>query len=167
MTRLYLGGLKGESLPLHTRLDAQPVLCSCQEGVVVKDSASPVHTPIPGPCRPGSNSYLHHSPGDSIHRPLYGGLQWDSARPHSLSASCLGWDTLFTMTQCLPTPCPSPFLPPWVPEKAGAICLGLLVSESRPSALHAIWPSLPPIRGESATRQNGCPCFSLFPALLH
>lgn len=73
MTRLYLGGLQGESLPLHTRLDAQPVLCGCQEGVVVKDSASPVYAPIPGPCRPGSNSQLHHSPGDSIHRPLYGG----------------------------------------------------------------------------------------------
>ena len=74
MTRLYLAGLKGESLPLRARLEAQPVFCSCQEGVVVKDSASAVHTPILGPCRPGSNSYLHQSPGDSIPRPLYGGL---------------------------------------------------------------------------------------------
>lgn len=53
-TRLDLAGLRGESFSLTQDL-VHSSFFSSQEGVVVKDSATPVPAPVPRSGRPGSN----------------------------------------------------------------------------------------------------------------
>lgn len=110
MTKLDLASLRGESFSLTQDL-VHSSSFSSQEGVVVKDSATPVPAPVPRSGRPGSNCI--RTQVLPFRAPFFG---WDSVRRHSLSANCLGWSYLPTVTQCFPALylfSPSVSLAPW------------------------------------------------------